>query len=146
MLALGNDAERNLLDAPTFLARELWRREEIVQIINEHEVFAAWDGDLMVGTWGVDIHQKPHFEKLTVADSAYSGGIGAYIRPEYRGKGIGTQLVRRAFDCCHQAGKPFLHVSFESANPNANRFWPKYFKPPIRSVRRTINKDANTTL
>lgn len=143
LLALGNDSERNLLDPPIFLVREFWQREEIVKIINEQHVFAAWDGDRMVGTLGVDIHQKHHFEKLTCGDSAYIGGIGAYICPEYRGKGIGTLLLQQAFDCCHQAGKPFMHVSFESANPDAIRFWPKYFKPAIRSVRRTVNKDAN---
>lgn len=44
----------------------------------------------------------------------------------------------------HEKGRPYLHVSFETANPNAIRFWPKYFKPAIRSVRRTINKDADT--
>lgn len=143
VLMLGNDSERHLLESPVFVLRARWKREEIVSLLRAHTVFAAWDQDRMVGLIGLDTNQNYHFERLTCADSAYIGGIGAYIRPEYRGKGIGTQLLQHAFDHCHQNGKPFLHVSFESANPDAIRFWPRFFKPAIRSVRRTVNKDAN---
>lgn len=146
VLELGNDSEKNLFNPPIFLVRELWQREEIVRLINEQQVFAAWDNGRMIGLISFDINQKHHFECLTCTDSAKIGGIGAYIRPEYRRKGIGTQLLQQAFHYCDQVGKPFLHVSFESANPDAIRFWPKYFKPAIRSVRRTVNKDANTML
>ena len=146
VLALGDDSERNLLTPPIFLVREFWQREEIVKLINSQQVFTAWDNGRMIGLISLDTNQKHNFEHLTITDSAYIGGIGVYVRPEYRGKGIGTQLLQQAFDYCKQAGKPFLHVSFESANPDAIRFWPKYFKPAIRSVRRTVNKDANTTL
>ena len=92
----------------------------------------------------VNINQKHHFEHLTITDSA--GSLCAYIRPEYRGKGVGTQLLQKVCEYCKKNGKPFLHVSFESANPDAIRFWPKHFKPAIRSVRRTVNKDANTVV
>ena len=92
----------------------------------------------------VNINQKHHFEHLTTTNSA--GRLCAYIRPEYRGKGVGTDLLRSICEYCHKNDKSFLHVSFETANPDAIRFWPKHFKPAIRSVRRTVNKDANIML
>lgn len=93
---------------------------------------------------GFTINQDFHFERLTTPDSSYIGSIGAFIHSDYRGKGVGTALLEKVFAFCNERGKPYIHVSFESANPNALYFWPKYLKPAIRSVRRTINKDANT--
>ena len=143
VLVLANDSEKNLFQPPIFLTRDIWAKEDIVRLINDQQIYAAWDNDLMIGVISFDINQKHHFEHLTCTDSAYIGGIGAYIRPEYRAKGIGKQLLQQVFDYCCKVGKLFLHVSFESANPDAIRFWPKHFKPSIRSVRRTVNKDAN---
>ena len=142
VLAMANESELNLLNPPVFLVREQWTRDEIIEHINTDKTFIAWDKNRAIGMMSVDINQKHHFERLTTTDSA--GGLWAYIRPEYRGKGIGTQLLQKTCEYCHKNGKPFLHVGFESANPDAIRFWPKYFKPAIRSVRRTVNKDANT--
>ncbi len=144
VLTLGNRSERNLFEAPIFLTRDSWHKEDIVKLVSEQQVFVAWDGDDMVGVLSFNINQKHHFEHLTTLDSAYIGGIGEYVAPEYRGKGVGSKLLQEAFDYCKTAGKSFLHVSFETANPDAIRFWPKHFKPAIRSVRRTVNKDANS--
>jgi len=97
----------------------------------------------LIGVMSIDVDQVYHFEKLTTTDSGYISRIGAFVKSEYRGKGVGTRLLKEVFDYCVEAGKSFVHVSFETANPYANKFWLKYFKPAIRSVRRTINKDAN---
>ena len=142
VLAIENESESNLLKTPTFLIRDSWKREDVIDLITNEQVFVAWDGNRIIGMLSLDTNQNHHFEHLTCGNSA--GGTCAYIRPEYRRKGVGTGLLREAFAHCQKVHKPFLHVSFETANPNAIKFWPKYFKPAIRSVRRTINKDANT--
>lgn len=115
-----------------------------MQLIDKNYVLLAWDKDKIAGVLSFSINQGYNFERLTTVDSARIEGIGAYILPDYRGKGMGTALLDKAFAFCKEKGKTYMHVSYESANPNAIQFWPKYFKPAIRSVRRTINKDANT--
>ena len=115
-----------------------------MELIRSSYALLAWDNDKIAGAMSFTINQEFHFERLTTPNSSCIKGIGAFIHPDYRRKGIGIALLENAFAFCNEKGKSHLHVSFESANPNAMQFWPKYFKPAIRSVRRTINKDANT--
>lgn len=143
LLKLANELNQYLLDSPIFLKTKEYSRDDIVQIISQNGVFLAWDDDCLIGVMSLKIDQGYHLEKLTTTDSGYISHIGAFVKSEYRGKGVGTRLLKEVFDYCVEAGKSFVHVSFETANPYANKFWPKYFKPAIRSVRRTINKDAN---
>jgi len=141
VLALENESEDNLLRPPVFLVRERWKRDDVMNLLHEDKVFVAWDKGRAIGMMSVNLNQKHHFEHLTHPDSA--GSLCAYVRPEYRGRGVGAQILRKVCETCRNNGKPFLHVSFESANPDAIRFWPKHFKPAIRSVRRGVNRDAN---
>jgi GNAT superfamily N-acetyltransferase len=143
LLELENELNNYLLDSPIFLKREECSINNIVQIISQNQVFLAWDNDCLIGVMSLKVDQGYHFEKLTTNDSGYIGRPGAFIRAEYRGKGVGTRLLKEVFNYCTEAGKLFVHVTFETANPYASRFWPKYFKPTLRSLRRTVNKDAN---
>jgi GNAT superfamily N-acetyltransferase len=143
LLELENELNQYLLDSPIFLKREEYSSDDIVQIISQNQVYVAWDNDCLIGVMSINVDQGYHFEKLTTTDSGYIGRIGAFVKSEYRGRGVGTRLLKEVFSCCLEARKSFVHVSYETANPYANRFWPKYFKPAIRSLRRTINKDAN---
>jgi len=143
LLVLENEFNQYLLDSPIFLKREEYTRDDVVQSINQNQVFVAWDNDCLIGVMSISVDQGYHFEKLTTTDSGYIGHIGAFVKSEYRGRGVGTKLLKEVFSYCLKAGKSFVHVSYETANPCADRFWPKYFKPALRSVRRTINKDAN---
>jgi GNAT superfamily N-acetyltransferase len=145
LLELENELNNYLLNPPIFLKREGCSTNNIVRIINKNEVFLAWDNGSLIGVMSLKLDQGYHFEKLTTTDSGYIGSPGAFVKAEYRGKGVGTRLLTEVLDCCAEAGKPFVHVSFETANPYASRFWPKYFRPVLSSLRRTINKDANFT-
>ncbi len=146
LVKLEQESDQYLLGSPIFIKREEYSRDHIVQIISRNRVFVAWDDDCPIGVMSLKVDQGYHLEKLTTTDSGYIGRIGAFVKSEYRGKGVGTRLLKEVFDNCAEAGKSFVHVSFETANPYGNKFWPKYFKPAIRSVRRTINKDANYNL
>jgi GNAT superfamily N-acetyltransferase len=49
---------------------------------------------------------------------AWDGGVHAFlmdttVAPEYRRRGIGTELVRRAADVARRAGLEWLHVDYE---------------------------------
>ena len=143
LLEFANTSTEYYIKAPIFLKRTGFTKDKITSIIENDCVLIARDQDKIVGAMSFSTDQNFHFEHLTTMDSSYIGGIGAFIHPDYRGRGIGTALLEKTFEICAEKGKQYIHVSFESANPNASKFWPKYFKPGIRSVRRTINKDAN---
>jgi GNAT superfamily N-acetyltransferase len=143
LLELENELNNYLLDSPIFLKREECSINNIVHLISQDKVFLAWDNDRLIGVMSLNTDQGYHFEKLTTTDSGYIGRPGAFVRAEYRGKGVGTRLLKEVFNYCAETGKLFVHVTFETANPYAGRFWLKYFKPTLRSLRRTVNKDAN---
>lgn len=144
LLRFANETEKHYYSAPIFLKRDLFSGDEILNIIINEHAFLAWDENKLIGVMSFGTNQGFHFERLTSTQSGYVEGIGGYIKSEYRGQGIGSKLLQEMFNYCNETNKPFVHVSFESANPYAIKFWPKYFKPVIRSVRRTINKDANS--
>ena len=63
---------------------------------------------------------------------------GAYIRTAYRGHGIATQLLNLALQDYARQGFTCCAVDFESANPEAASFWPRYFEPVCHSLLRVL--------
>jgi GNAT superfamily N-acetyltransferase len=79
---------------------------------------------------------------LVVPGMATMDPLGAFVQRGSRRSGIGTSLVTAAFDWCRQRGISEIHVDWESANPTANQFWPRHFRPTLYSVKRRLNADA----
>jgi ribosomal protein S18 acetylase RimI-like enzyme len=140
---LVEDSRYYYLDAPIFLKREIISKEYIQEIIENEVVFLAWDNNQLVGFINIEIKDNYDIIQLHAQGDASISPLGLYIRSEYRQKGIGKSLLRTIFQYCEKNGIKYIHVDFETANINANNFWPKYFNPIILSVRRTVNKDAN---
>ncbi len=61
---------------------------------------------------------------------------GAYIRPQYRGKGSAPALLDAALHYYSERGYERCSVDFESFNPEAANFWMKYFEPVSFSLMR----------
>ena len=61
---------------------------------------------------------------------------GAYIRPEHRGKAVAPALLDAAFREFAGRGLTCCSVNFESFNPEAAAFWPRYFEPVCFSLIR----------
>jgi GNAT superfamily N-acetyltransferase len=62
----------------------------------------------------------------------------AYIKPEYRGQGGGSALLREAVSWGKQTGFSRILVEHETANFYGGRFWNKHFEPYlIYSMRYT---------
>jgi ribosomal protein S18 acetylase RimI-like enzyme len=137
---LVEESRQYFLNAPIFLKRKIITREEIQDIIENNIVFLAWDNNELVGFMHIWINDGYDIEQLLTPESA---SIGAYIKLEYRGKGIGKLLLSHVFKYCSNNSINYVHVCFETSNTYANNFWRKYFNPIILSVRRTVNKDAN---
>ena len=143
LLEIAEYSSQYYIESPIFLKRKTLKKQDIENILEECIVLTARAGDKIIGVMSFSVDEDFDSEHLTTADSAYIGNLGAFVYPQYRGKGAGSALLENTFRICRENGKSHIHVSFESSNPYASGFWPRYFKPAIRSVRRTINKDAN---
>jgi GNAT superfamily N-acetyltransferase len=143
LLRLANETHGYYLAAPLFLRRGRFSPEDIRKILLTQRVLLAWDEGKSVGAMGFTLEPGFDCEQLTGDLSAAVTGVGAYVLPEYRGMGAGALLVDGMLGVCAENGKPWVHACYETANPFASAFWPRYFRPAIRSVRRTVNKDAN---
>ena len=129
--------------APLFLKREQYSRNDIIEIIQKSNVFLAYEANSAIGFINVSVSQGDNIIDLFVNNCGLIDEIGAYIKPEYRGKGLGKELLKYVFDYCNNNGIEGIHVDFETANLFANKFWRKFFNPMLLSLRRTINKNIN---
>lgn len=68
------------------------------------------------------------------------GITGAYIRADQRGKGLSPALLDAALADFAACGLRGCAVDFESFNPEAAAFWPKYFKLVALSMVRVPEK------
>ena len=63
----------------------------------------------------------------------------AYVRPELRGKGVGTALLQRALQWSQAQGYDRVFVEHETANLYGGNFWGKYFIPYVYASMRYID-------
>jgi ribosomal protein S18 acetylase RimI-like enzyme len=140
---LVEESRQYYLDAPIFLKRKVIEKEEIQNIIENNIVFLAWDNNELIGFMNIMKKGEYDIEQLFTPESASIDTLGAYIKSEYRCKGIGKSLLNNVFKYCSDNAINYIHVCFETSNTYANKFWRKYFNPIILSVRRTVNKDVN---
>ncbi|HOE56405.1 MAG TPA: GNAT family N-acetyltransferase [Bacillota bacterium] len=129
--------------APLFLRRDQYSMEEVESFIKGGNLFIAWDKEMAIGFINVSVSQDKNIIEMWTENCGLIDEIGAYIKPQYRGKGIGKELLKNVFDFCKSNSIQSIHVDYETANIFANKFWKKYFRPMLLSVRRTINKNIN---
>ena len=65
---------------------------------------------------------------------------GAYVDTEYRGSNVAGQLLEYVCNISEQDRKEYLGVDCETLNPNALRFWGKYFENYTYSYARRIDE------
>jgi len=129
---------------PLFLKREAVTSEKLGELIKRDNIFIACEDDKIVGFMNINRAAENDSENLSVMNCGLIDELGAYIKPEHRGNKLGVYLLNAIVGYCRDNSIDLIHVDFETANPFANRFWRKYFTPMISSVRRTVNKDANS--
>ncbi len=144
LFPLVEESRLYFINTPIFLKRDVYTKEMFKSFVEQNIVFVAWDKTLPIGFISLIKNKRYNIETLAVNGDGLIAGPGAYVKEEYRGKGIGKRLLQEVFEYSNNTSIPYLHISYETANPLANRFWPKYFVPVILSVRRSVNKDANT--
>lgn len=143
LLELTKESVQYYLNPPLFLRRGTYELDDIINIITTNYLFVVWDNDIPIGFMNLSVQNGYDIENLASTNTGLISKIGAYIKPEYRSIGIGKCLLNEVINQCAEKNISYLHVAYETANPFADIFWPKHFKPIILSVRRTVNKDIN---
>ncbi|MBD5130080.1 MAG: GNAT family N-acetyltransferase [Ruminococcaceae bacterium] len=131
------------IGSPIFLKRSVYELNDVIEMIKNDNLFVVWDNNTPIGIMNLSVQTGYNIENLTSPNTGLISKAGAYIKPEYRGMGIGKCLLNEVMKRCAEKNIQYLHVCFETANPFANIFWRKHFRPIILSVRRTVNKDVN---
>jgi GNAT superfamily N-acetyltransferase len=143
LFTLAEESRHYYASSPLFLKRDPYSADDISQIIENGNVFIAFDNNIPVGFINLSISNENNCIDLSVKNCGMIDEIGAYIKPEHRGENLGKDLLTTAFNYCASNNIELIHVDFETANLFANKFWKKYFSPVLLSVRRTINKNIN---
>ena len=143
LYSLAEESREYYASSPLFLKRDPYSIDDISQIINNGNVFIAFDNNIPVGFINLSVSQESNCIDLSVKNCGMIDEIGAYIKPEHRGNNLGKDLLKNVFNYCASNNIELIHVDFETANLFANKFWKKYFSPVLLSVRRTINKNIN---
>ena len=87
---------------------------EWLQRIAESPTFIAWDGETAAGMAGIFSSRS--------SKTSHQGHIwGVYVRPNYRGQGLGEALVRRCLDYARENGKKMVYIAAASNNTAAIR-------------------------
>ena len=145
LLALMKESVHFYIESPIFLKRNDYELDDVIDMIKADHLVVAWDNDMSIGVMNLSVQTGYNIENLASTNTGLISKVGAYIKPEYRGLGIGKCMLNEVMRHCTEKNIQYLHVCFETANPFANIFWRKHFKPIILSVRRTVNKDVNIT-
>ena len=128
-------------ESPIFLMREEVSMEEVRNFVKERYVFVAKKDSKIIGFMNKSVSNDTDVIALCLEQFHLIDEIGAYILDDYRGMNIGHLLLNKIMSESVNEKCPMIHVDFETANPNGNNFWKKYFIPEMLSLKRTIHYD-----
>lgn len=142
ILEMKNNLVRHLENSPTFMLVQLFDIEKFSEQSRKRNsrFFTATIEGRLIGY--VEIMSSG--ENFTCYDDLTINICGAYIHPEYRGTGLYKNLIAYMIEKIKKEGYKRCGVDFESINPNANKFWLKYFTPYTYSMVRRIDERINS--
>ncbi len=143
--ALGNESREFYLEAPLFLKKKRQSKNYYRSLFDEQDstILLAIIKEEPVGFMNTRKNKEPDLMTLCDPNTGMIDPLGAYIKPSYRGRGIGKALLSNCIEWCKNRDISQIHVDFESANLFARPFWPKYFTVAMNSVKRTLYKDLS---
>ena len=123
---------------PMFMPRNPgYNEKKIAESVNKgSRFFTAKYNDTPVGFLKID----DEGENFVCVSSDMKNICGAYLLPEHRSKGVFHNFLSYVNNILFDEGYHRLGVDYESFNPTANAFWPKYFTPYTYSVTRRIDE------
>lgn len=100
----------------------------------KNSIWLALDGNLYAGYMRFVVGNEDSLAVVRAPDGFANTGV--YIRPQYRGRKIAVAMLNAAMQHYADQGYKRVSVDFESFNPEAAAFWPKYFELVGLSVMR----------
>lgn len=110
LLALIRESEDFYIESPIFLKRSVYELDDVIDMINTDHLLVAWDRDTPIGIMNLSVQTGYNIENLSVTNTGLISKAGAYIRPEYRGLGIGKCLLNEVKKHCAEKNIHYLHV------------------------------------
>jgi predicted N-acetyltransferase YhbS len=107
-------------------------RQFLIKPLNR--LWLAFDENTPVGYMRFDAYDFDCTD--IIQDENVIGINGAYVRPAYRGRHVAANLLSAGINAYRQLGFASCAVDFESINPEAANFWPRYFSPVCHSLLR----------
>lgn len=144
LFALVKESDAYYSEAPLFLTREAEDKETLREMLADstQAVFIAIKDNALLGFMNARYNGENDPITLSNPVTAMIDPLGAYIKKDFRGAGIGKRLLHEVVSWCNREDIPTIHVDFESANDRANQFWPRHFAPILYSVKRHLNNDV----
>lgn len=135
ILPLRKELTMHLLKSPIYFPTHIgnymdWFKREDVR------VFAAFEESEIIGYMSI----QEEGETLISEIENMANLCGTFVKEEYRGKHVADDLLHHVSEICKQEGKEYLGVDCETLNPNALRFWGKYFNNYTYSYHRRIDE------
>jgi GNAT superfamily N-acetyltransferase len=137
LAVLENEHWRHYAQAPIFMAaNSASSAAEFVELMNNprNSVWLALDGDEPAGYLRFESSSSGAAD---IVNSETTTAItGAYVRPDFRGRGATPAMLEAALREYAAHGFERCAVDFETFNPEAAAFWPRYFQPVCYSLSR----------
>lgn len=126
---------KHLSKGPIFFPTNISRIEDWLNN-DERRIFVAKENDEIIGY----IEVGDEGENFITENKAMRSICGAYFKKEHRNKEVAANLLNYICEELKSEGIGYLGVDCETLNPNALRFWGKYFENYTYSFHRRIDE------
>ena len=129
------ELEKHLSKAPIFFPANINRIDDWLNN-DESRIFVAKENNEIIGY--IEVGDKG--ENFITENKAMRSICGAYFKKEHRNKEVAANLLKYICEQLKAEGIGYLGVDCETLNPNALRFWGKYFENYTYSFHRRIDE------
>lgn len=126
---------KHLSKGPIFFPTNISRIEDWLNN-DESRIFVAKENNEIIGY----IEVGDEGENFITENKAMKSICGAYFKKEHRNKEVAANLLNYICEELKLEGICYLGVDCETLNPNALRFWGKYFENYTYSFHRRIDE------
>lgn len=126
---------KHLSKGPIFFPTNISRIEDWLNN-DESRIFVAKENNQIIGY----IEVGDEGENFITENKAMRSICGAYFKKEHRNKEVAANLLNYICEELKSEGICYLGVDCETLNPNALRFWGKYFENYTYSFHRRIDE------
>jgi len=139
LLRMWRDLASHLRESPTYYYGAEFTEDAYWQYVNDRNtrLFMAMDNaQQIIGI--INTHHDGF--SFATSDALTLNASNLYVEPAYRGKRIAQGLLQYVSDVLKKENYKRLWVMHGTGNPNALRFWSKYFTGYIYQLTRSIDK------